>query len=138
VTEPHSNCQIEAACQRTATAFVMYIDNGRFADLGELFTEDATLKRVTGAVLRGRGQIVEGLMDRPADLRTVHHASPLLVDVTDNTQARGLSSFTVFAFNTTSASTIPRIVAFWDDIYQLAEGRWRIAQRIARVVMSAQ
>jgi hypothetical protein len=131
-----SHCQIEAACQRTATAFVMYIDNDRFAEVDELFTEDGVLKRVTGVVITGRRNIVEALMDRPADLKTVHHASPLLVEVISDTQARGTSSFTVFAVNSTSTSPIARFVGFWDDVYHLTAGRWRIAQRIARVVIS--
>lgn len=120
---------IEAECQRLTAAFFLFIDNDRCDEVGSLLARDAVLAGSDGTGVQGREAIVVRVADRPAGLKAVHHISPAFIEVTSETEAKGLLSNTVFVNDGSGQwTTAPKRVCFWDSRYRIEDGRWRIAE----------
>jgi hypothetical protein len=132
---------IEADLTQLVNRFSHYIDSGRYQELALLFTEDGIFDRV-GQVLNGRPAILEAMRNRHAFL-TRHMVSNILFTYIDAQEARAtmyVANFVGHGGKTELpvgfALPQPAILEF-DDIYRRTTDGWRIAHRIARVIMKS-
>jgi uncharacterized protein (TIGR02246 family) len=108
------------------------LDRGDVEGFVALFTDDA-LYTNGPRVLRGGQQIRQFYIDRTRDgPRTSRHfVSGLRIEFTGESSARGLSA--AFTFSASGSppidSTIPAIVADFEDVYAFDGVRWRFAER---------
>ena len=86
--------------RETIVRYAHLVDGGRFDELLELFTEDATLETGTGPAGHGRAAIRALFVDTGARLEAAqgrpfirHHVSTIDVDVQDPEAARARSYF---------------------------------------------
>jgi uncharacterized protein (TIGR02246 family) len=112
--------------------FCHQLDRGNVEGFVSLFTDDA-LYTHGPRVLRGEQQIRQFYIDRTRNgPRTSRHFTQgLRIEFTDEKSARGLSA--AFAFSADGPppieSTIPAVVADFQDVYAYDGMRWRFAER---------
>jgi ketosteroid isomerase-like protein len=112
--------------------FCHELDRGNVEGFVALFSEDA-LYTHGPRVLRGIQQIRQFYIDRTRDgPRTSRHFTQgLRIEFTGTSSARGLSA--AFTFSASGSppidSTIPAIVADFEDTYAFDGVRWRFAER---------
>jgi uncharacterized protein (TIGR02246 family) len=120
--------------------FCHELDRGNAAGFVALFTPDA-LYTHGARVLRGTEEIREFYLGRTRDgPRTSRHmTSGLRIEFTGPASARGLSVCMTFAAPGLPPiqSTVPAIVADFDDVYVLDGGRWRFGERHIRAQFRA-
>lgn len=137
----NSQMQIEWACQKLCQEFAYCIDRRRYEQLVNLFTEDGVFDRV-GQLLRGRVAILEALQKRSLDLRTRHVLSNIYFVEVDGQHARALIyNTTLVGRGDPEAAPAPYGMsqgAFleFQDLYRKTPEGWRIAERIARTVLT--
>jgi hypothetical protein len=120
------------AIERLNQAFCHELDRGTPEGFATLFIEDAFYAH--GArESHGRAEILAFARSRTATgPRTSRHVpSGLRVDFIDQAQATGISCCTTFAASALPpiASTIPVLVADFEDQYRYENGIWRFAAR---------
>lgn len=132
---------IEADLTQLISRFSHYIDSGKYQELALLFTEDGIFDRV-GQVLNGRAAILQAMHNRHTFL-TRHMVSNILFTRIDAQEARAtmyVANFVGHGGKTELpvgfALPQPAILEF-DDTYRRTTGGWRIARRIARVIMKS-
>ena len=137
---PHVPMEIEWLCTKLVWDFAYYMDQRQYEDLAALFTPDGLFDRV-GQRLQGRREIVEALSARPLDQRTRH----LTVGV--HFLSAGPSEATAVVYNAShvgrgdQSDTPSRyamsqpIVLEFRDTYRRSLIGWRIAERIARMML---
>jgi hypothetical protein len=132
---------IEAELTQLISRFSHYIDSGRYQELALLFTEDGIFDRV-GQVLNGRDAILEAMRNRHSFL-TRHMVSNVLFTHIDAQEARATMYVANFVGHGGKAQLPvgfalpePAILEF-DDTYRRTADGWRIAHRIARVIMKS-
>lgn len=130
---------IEWELTRLVNSFSHCIDKGRYGELAELFTEDGEFDRV-GQVLRGRAEILQAMNNRHAFL-TRHVIANLLFTRVDADAAEATMYVANFVGQTPAgdgpvayALPQPAFLEF-DDTYRRTPTGWRIAKRVARVVI---
>jgi hypothetical protein len=116
------------AIKRLKYKYLRCLDQKRWSELAECFTEDATSAYGGGKYsFEGRGAIMEFLesamgSDSFLSSHTVHHPE---IEFTGETRATG-----VWALNDTvietSANIIIRGAGFYEDEYVKVEGEWKI------------
>lgn len=112
--------------------FCHQLDRGSVEGFVALFTSEAVYTNGS-RVLRGEQQIRQFYIDRTRDgPRTSRHFTQgLRIEFTGESSARGLSA--AFAFAADGAppidSTIPAVVADFEDVYAFDGVRWRFAER---------
>jgi hypothetical protein len=128
------------AIARLNDDFCHELDRGTVAGWVALFTLDA-LYTFGPRVVRGTEQLREFYLGRTRDgPRTSRHmVTGLRVDFTSSTQARGLSVCMAFAASGLPPiqSTVPAVVADFEDVYALVDGRWLFAERLIRPLFRA-
>lgn len=130
----------ERDCERLTHRWCRYADTGAADRLGELFTENGVFE-APGMVLRGRGEIRAAFARRAAmtDLRSLHVAVVLDVEV-DGDDGHGRVHLCLFRRWRESGeggpvpTTVPALVAAYDDVYRRTAEGWRIARRVQDVV----
>ena len=120
------------AIERLNHDFCHHLDRGNVEDFVALFTEDAHYSNGP-RVLRGERQIRQFYIDRSrTGPRTSRHfIQGLRIEFTDEKSARGLSAAFTFAADGSPPieSTIPAMVADFQDVYAFDGVRWRFAER---------
>jgi hypothetical protein len=112
--------------------FCHQLDRGNVEGFVSLFTEDALYSNGPRA-LRGEQQIRQFYLDRTRNgPRTSRHFTQgLRIEFTGEKSARGLSA--AFTFSAVGSapieSTIPALVADFQDVYAFDGLRWRFAER---------
>jgi hypothetical protein len=120
------------AIEQLNEEFCHQLDRGHVEAFVALFTVDA-LYTHGSRVLRGQAQIRQFYIDRTRDgPRTSRHFTQgLRIEFTGESAARGLSA--AFTFSASGPppieSTIPAVVADFEDIYAFDGVRWRFAER---------
>jgi uncharacterized protein (TIGR02246 family) len=120
------------AIEQLNDEFCHQLDRGNVEGFVGLFTQDA-LYTNGPRVLRGSEQIRQFYLDRNRDgPRTSRHFTQgLRIEFTGEASARGLSA--AFTFSASGLppidSTIPAVVADFEDVYALDGARWRFAER---------
>jgi ketosteroid isomerase-like protein len=112
--------------------FCHQLDRGNVEGFVALFTEDA-LYTHGPRLLRGEQQIRQFYLDRTRNgPRTSRHFTQgLRIEFTGEMSARGLSAAFTFAAEGSPPieSTIPAVVADFQDVYACDGLRWRFAER---------
>jgi SnoaL-like domain len=120
--------------------FCHELDRGSVDGWVALFTPDA-LYTFGPRVLRGTEQLREFYLGRTRNgPRTSRHmVTGLRIEFIGPTQARGLSVCMTFAAQGVPPiqSTVPAVVADFEDVYALVDGRWRFAERHIRPMFRA-
>jgi ketosteroid isomerase-like protein len=120
------------AIEQLNDEFCHQLDRGNVDGFLALFTADALYSHGP-RVLHGEQQIRQFYIDRTRDgPRTSRHFTQgLRVEFTGENSARGLSA--AFCFSAAGSppieSTIPAVVADFEDVYAFDGVRWRFAER---------
>jgi ketosteroid isomerase-like protein len=128
----------EAACTRLCVDFANHLDARRYAQVLDLFTEDAALDRM-GTVSAGRDEIACFLTARPTDITTRHICSNIRVsfDSEDDDEASGVCYVLFFqgkedaGTGAAQLSGPPSVVEYHDRFLRTAGG-WKILSRRIR------
>jgi hypothetical protein len=132
--------EIEWACTKLVHDFAYYMDQRRYEDLAALFTPDGVFDRV-GQPLRGRREIVDALAKRPLDQRIRH------VTVGIHFASVATDAATAVVYNASYVGRLdepgkPSVYAIsrpalleFQDAYRRTPDGWRIAERVARMVL---
>ncbi|MDB5364896.1 MAG: hypothetical protein JWM77_823 [Rhodospirillales bacterium] len=126
--------EIDAACQRLSLAFALHADAHRFAELGQLFTEDGALRRANGDVVVGPAAITRSFDGRPASFHSVHILAPVLVEIVSADEATGRCAMLVVVHESGSGSP-RRMAGFYDDRYRRIGGTWKFAARLSTIAI---
>ena len=121
-------------------AFTHHLDHNNVEQLVDLFAEDA-LYTHGARRSEGRVAIAELFCNRTAaGPRTARHMSTgLQLNIDSAVRAMGASVCMTFAQDGEPpiGSTVPYLVADFDDVYRLIEGRWYIQERhITRIFVA--
>ena len=128
---------IERECQRLIHRYAYLNDERHFDALITLFTEDAVLYRPSAptSALRGRAAILAAFQSRPADVRTFHLCSDIVIDIVDAENVRARSRIVLLsgprsdgAQGVDVVSKAPAPGTFEDHLRLSAQG-WQFAQR---------
>ena len=129
---PAQVLEIRAACERLALDYAFFADNGRMADLADLFADDGEF-HLFGKIHVGPAAVLESLSagagGAPA---TIHSVSNHRVEVISDSAARGTAYVTVFVFDKAGpapAVISPAIVGAYSDAYRKTAAGWRFAHR---------
>lgn len=120
--------------------FCHHLDRGDVEGFVALFTKDA-LYTNGPRVLRGEEQIRQFYVDRTRGGQRIsrHFTQGLRIEFTGESSARGLSA--AFTFSASGSppidSTIPALVADFEDVYVFDGERWRFAERHIRPLFRA-
>jgi uncharacterized protein (TIGR02246 family) len=115
--------------------YVRWADSGRSSELATLFADDGVL-RTDADEVRGRDAIASYLETQKASLagdggRIRHHVSSVRIDLDDEDHARAVSYFLAL-----TAVGLDHWGTYRDRLERI-DGRWRFAERTARVEGSA-
>jgi hypothetical protein len=118
--------------------FALYIDNQRYSELVQLFTEDCVFER-PGVKVSGRDGLLKEMQDRPTPSITKHICgSPLFLAVTP-LEASAVTEMTFYRGETAALGPPdfdgPAAIAEYYDRFRHTEDGWRIAQRNVVIVM---
>jgi hypothetical protein len=118
------------AIKRVKFAYMRCLDQKRFDEIGELFTDDAVAAYSGGKYeYRGRDDIV-GFLKRTMSAETFlssHRVHQPEIDLTSATTATGTWAMDDVVVETMWQITI-RGAAFYEDEYLKEDGRWRISR----------
>jgi hypothetical protein len=116
------------AIKRLKYAYMRCLDQKRFDEIGDLFTDDATAAYSGGKYeYHGRDAIV-GFLRRTMSAETFlssHRVHQPEIDLTGATTATGTWAMDDVVVETAWQITI-RGAAFYEDEYEKVDGRWRI------------
>lgn len=116
------------AIKRLKYAYMRCLDQKRFDEIGELFTDDAVAAYSGGKYeYHGRDDIV-GFLKRTMSAETFlssHRVHQPEIDLTGPTTATGVWAMDDVVVETAWKITI-RGAAFYEDEYEKSRGRWRI------------
>ena len=127
---PAQELEIRAACERVALDYAFFADNGRLADLADLFAEDGEF-HLFGKIHVGPAAVLESLGAGGAPA-TIHSVSNHRVEVISDAEARGTAYVTVFVFDKAGrapAVISPAIVGAYSDVYRKTAAGWRFSRR---------
>lgn len=116
------------AIKRLKYKYVRCLDQKRWAELAECFTEDATSAYGDGKFsYAGRAQIMEFLRSAldPPNMISSHKVHQPEIDLTSPTTATGIWALEDTVIETNANITI-RGAAFYRDEYVKVDGRWKI------------
>jgi hypothetical protein len=126
---------IERACQRLVTEYCHFIDHGEAGRVAELFTEDGVWGSGENA-MNGRDAIARGFGARERNKRRMsrHVCNNLLIEVIDETTARGVVYLTLFRHDAeegrrTSPVGPPAMVGEYRDAFEKTAAGWRFKRR---------
>jgi ketosteroid isomerase-like protein len=118
----------EAEIRRTIAGYCQTCDDGRFAEFGEYFTEDAVLV-IFGEEQQGRDAVVAWITEsQPAELRGKHVTVNSMIDIDlDGERATGTTDF-IFLGRSPDGLRIITAGRYLDEFTRAGE-RWLFARR---------
>lgn len=129
---------IEQECQRLIHRYAYLNDERNFDALIDLFTDDAILYRPSAPAmpLVGREAILASFRGRPADVRTFHLCTDVMVDIEDREHATARSRIVLLsgprsdpgAVTVDAVSKPPAPGTFEDRLLLTAQG-WKFSER---------
>ena len=119
----------ERMIRRTLALYCTLLDDGRFDDWSQLFTEDAEWI-IPGTVFKGRAAIAAGVgaTQPPVVGRVKHLSHPPVIEFTSDRTARAWSDVVVLFRNREGVWTILAAGRYYDDL-EKEEGAWRLRCR---------
>ena len=137
---------IEHTCSKLINRFAYLNDAQRYAELAELFSDDARFARPTDPdnYTLGKDNILAAFMARPKDRISRHAMSNILIDVTSESTAKGVSYVILYTASTDDvaekfglqANQSQFIGEFYDD-FILTDTGWKIASRSGRIIFTS-
>ena len=137
---------IEHACTRLMNQFAILNDSGRFAELAELFTEDARYARpiAPDALIEGRDSIRATFEARPKERVGRHFISNIVIDVHSTVRASGMCYVSLFSGSIDKPAEKfglqaipPQLVGEYHDEFVLTDAGWKFQLRKGRIIFSA-
>lgn len=128
----------ERLIRRTLALYGPLLDDRRFEDWGELFTEDAEWT-IPGASFKGRANVVAGVgaMEPPASGWVKHLSYPPVIEITSPTTARAWSDLAALLRDAqTGRWSIVAVGRYYDDLEKRG-GAWRFRRRLADIDTAA-
>jgi hypothetical protein len=126
----------ELAIQRLIITYASLLDQGRWADVAALYTEDGRMSRPTAPddFVSGRAAIFDGFLSRPARISR-HICCNILVELTGADVAEANSQILLFTGSAAEDGGIPvqspappMVGSYRDKLIRTSEG-WRFAER---------
>lgn len=133
--------QIEWECGRLIKAYCNLVDARDYDAFIDLFAEDAKWETQSGGAMQGHSEF-RAYLERRSTTSLVRHVSTnAMVEVIDDTHARGQSYVTLFRDvdhkgTGTSAKMTPALVAEYHDMYIRKDGLWLFESRVTKVAFS--
>jgi hypothetical protein len=118
------------ACELVLRRFVNCLDDRDYDALIEL--TDPDIVWTAEAEFRGHAAVRQRLSNRPAELRTFHILSSVVVEFASDTEANARSHLTVYANDPSQGVDSPlqlRAVALYADRLAKKGDRWLIAEK---------
>ncbi|HTQ99191.1 MAG TPA: nuclear transport factor 2 family protein [Candidatus Acidoferrum sp.] len=137
---------IEQACTRLMNEFAVFNDQGRFADLAELFIDDAVYARpiMPDTLIQGHANIRAAFESRPKERVGRHLITNILIDVQAPDRAIGSCYALLFsgaidkpAEKFGLQAVPPQLVGEYHDEFVLTPHGWKFSQRKGRIIFSA-
>lgn len=137
---------IEHACTRLMNQFAIFNDSGRFAELADLFTDDAQYARpiAPDALIAGRDNIRATFEARPKERVGRHFISNIIIDVHSPERASGMCYVSLFSGNVDKPAEKfglqaipPQLVGEFHDEFVLTKDGWKFSLRKGRIIFSA-
>lgn len=126
----------EIECARALTRFASFLDQRRYDELIALTTPDCIWS--SQKTVFGHAEIRARLDTRPADRKTLHIVTNLIVEIEGSGAARSRSCILIYRFDKGMAlpvpTTAPHAIASCEDRLVKLEGRWLIAERRMMVI----
>jgi SnoaL-like domain len=122
--------EIEAECLRLCRAFYVLSDRGEADAYAALYTDDGIFSR-PGLSVKGRSEIAEAIRNRPPNMAVRHVGMNAIIEMIDETSARGLGSVLAVNHDRSTGTTALPLVGDFEDSYILTYEGWRIASRVA-------
>jgi hypothetical protein len=139
--DARARMEIEWECRNLCYGFAHYIDSRRYAELTALFTQNGVFNRV-GQVLNGHGAILAALEQRSLEMRTRHVCHNIYFSEVSEKTARALVyNTTLTGLGDPPSLPVPYgltqgVFLEFRDIYCLTAEGWRIAERVASIVLT--
>lgn len=133
--DPLARMLIEHECGKLSDLYCKYLDHRDAEAFAGLYTEDALYKpAIQPKPIIGRDSILAWFHTYPADRTVRHLATNKLVEVIDETTARGTSYALTFREPSPqdgkiSERTTPRAVVEYVDTYRKTGSRWKFSSR---------
>ncbi len=141
----HQIQSIEQACTRLVNQFSNFNDAGDYVSLCDLFTADASFARPTDPenFTSGRENILAAFQSRPNDRITRHIISNIVIEVANDSTAKGSCYATLFmapvdaeaAKFGVKANPSQFIGEFYIDFSLTPEG-WKISRQTGKIVFT--
>ena len=126
-----------SACAQLISAYAWYVDQKRYEELIELFTEDGALRRPDVEVV-GRTAILEVMKQRSAKVICRHMCSTQVISLTSSSEAEAITYFTYYQAESSDEGVPgldgPVAIGEYHDRFHRIEVGWRFAER--RVVLT--
>ncbi len=130
------------ACERLVIDSAAHNDAGDWQALGLVYADDGELVRPSGQTVSGRSAIIEAYQAGPADRLTRHACTNIAIDITGPDTATGRTVVLLFVADPQpdgeagrSRTTVGPAVGEFADDFRLTDDGWRIARRVATIVM---
>jgi hypothetical protein len=127
---------IEWECTRLINLYANLNDQGRWADVAALYTEDGSMTRPTAPdqPIAGREALLASFLARPPRA-SKHICANIVVTVDSATRASALSNILLFTGKAAADGALPvrddgpPLVGEYHDRFQLTADGWRFAER---------
>ena len=134
---------IELTCSKLVNLYYQHNDQGDFKAASELFAEDGAFARPTDPenFTVGRANILAAYESRPRDRIARHIISNIIIDVVDDTHARGTCYATLFmapidaekaAFGVKANDS--QLMGEFDMEFVLTDDGWKFSRSTGRIV----
>ena len=114
------------AIRRLKYRYMRCVDQKRWDELADCFTEDAKVAYADGTFsFQGREAIMEFLTNGLASVRSIHTAHHPEIELTSDTTARGIWSLEDTVLDPQSGTGLHG-TGFYSDTYVKTDGAWKI------------
>lgn len=137
---------IEQACTKLMNQFAVLNDQGRFGELADLFTDNASYARpiAPDALIEGKANIRATFESRPKERVGRHIISNIIIDVQGPERAKGLCYVLLYSGHVEKPAEKfglqaipPQLVGEFHDEFVLTPGGWKFQVRKGRIIFSA-
>ncbi len=134
---------MQRACEKLVIDSATFNDHKDWPALAGLYTQDGTVQRPNGEVIRGRAEIEASYAAGPTNRLTRHACANLRVHVDSSCEAHATTVVIIYfcdANNTPNGhmgirANESHLIGEFEDTFQRTEDGWRISARIARMIM---
>ncbi len=144
---PEQRMLIEHECEKLVRRYALYVDEGAYDLLADLFAKEAVFARPTAPdqPITGRDTIMAGFRKRPADRTSRHLTVNCVVEADDETAAHGQSYMVLYQgprgedrMGPSGPSVIdkPVMIGAFEDRFVFEDGAWRFLVRQGSIALT--